>query len=364
MRSQHLTVGGYLRITFSLASPSPNLQLRSLTLALLQQTTLKSRVRRNYSEQPPVERFPFFEADASQLASCIESAHTDDDDAPDGLLALAQNEGVPAPEMGQSNFVARLPNDSEARASSLPGGDVAIHMSHALELIIKYTDGEEGEEQTYRASWGLILPSCACRWQSMRLPSYTPVDPTPVPAVSRDFWAGRNEHESWTQCVCGESLETLLSLEDQAKREREPEPASEIWRQMLDMRLQQRLLRGRNSRSQSRTQSRTASPAISRRNSSEDISTPPEPRGRSGPGLGTPLDDEDELEFELQAREMLDTLDGDHWQNEYNRLHEQRVRRAKARNEYRSESVSPSPPSWRFFQTPRSGLSRNRNRNL
>ncbi|EPQ30858.1 uncharacterized protein PFL1_01755 [Pseudozyma flocculosa PF-1] len=350
VRTQHLTVGGYLRITFSLASASPTVRLHSLKLALLQQTTLKSRVRRNYAEQPPLERFPFFEAGDEELGACITAPTADG--SPDGQDATLR----------EGNWIARLPSDSEARASSLPGGDVAIHMAHALELVIQYSDPtvHDGEVQTYRASWGLILPSCACRWQSMRLPSYTTHDSNPVPKTSRDFWTGRNEHESHSQCVCGETLETLLQFEEEAKKAKEPEAESEIWRQMLDMRLQQRLAmaaRGRNG-GRSVSNSPAVSRDISRRNSHEDVrpssssssqpGTPSggaagtaggEQRGRTGSRLVDQvrlglLDDEDELEFELQARELLEGLEGQQWQREWDRLQEQRQRRAKARNEY------------------------------
>lgn len=417
LRTQHLTVGGYLRITFSLDSPSPTLQLHSLKLALLQQTTLKSRVRRNYREIPPSERFVFFEAGPEELSKCLQG--NDGQENLDGLLAIAQEQhqiqrqgraddaaGVSAPNttasagltLGQCNWVARIPNDAEARASTLPGSDCAIQMAHALELSIQYSDPSFGDSdvRTYRASWGLILPSCACRWQTMRLPSYTPEDANPVPKVSRDFWAGRNEHESFTQCVCGEDLEHLLEMEQQAASESEVQASSALWRDMLSHRLQQRLLRnGVGGRSAS------CSPALSRmasrRGSMEDVTasgsnvasesttsdqcergrqvrgaTLPFPVSRANSGTGTAEDGvrfglieaEDELEFEMQAREVLHEmqLDERDYQREWDRLNEMRQRRNKARNEY--ISVSPSAresgerrcrsqsahPALRFFQ--------------
>ncbi|KAN0065384.1 hypothetical protein ACQY0O_001220 [Thecaphora frezii] len=376
VRTQHLTVGGYLRITFSLASASPTVRLHSLQLALQQQTTLKSRVRRNYCEQPPLERFVFFEADEEQLRPCISVPHVDGDEGGDGATGELP--------LGEGNWITRLPSDSEARASSLPGGDVAIHMAHALELTIRFSDPtlHDGEMQTYRTAWGLILPSCACRWQSMRLPSYTPHDSNPVPTTSRDFWTGRNEHESHSQCVCGETLETLLQFEEEAKQAREPEAESEIWRQMLDMRLEQRLAqaaRGRNARSASN--SPAVSRDISRRNSQDDAgsssssqpgtpwgwSTPEGQRGRSDSRmmervrLGL-IDDEDEIEFEVQARELLQGLEGELWQREWDRLNEQRQRRAKARNEYihlasaAASGAADEREGWRTYAT-RSGTS-------
>lgn len=401
VRTQHLTVGGYLRITFSLASPSPTLQLHSLKLALLQQTTLKSRVRRNYVEYPPSERFVFFEAGPEELKKCLQGSY--DDGGLDGLLALAkeqqqQQHRQPSncepssssgssssthpiaysalPQLGQCNWVARIPNDAEARASTLPGSDCAIGMAHALELTIQYSDPSlpsGSDVRTYRASWGLILPSCACRWQTMRLPSYTEEDANPVPKVSRDFWAGRNEHESFTQCVCGEDLEHLLEMEQQAASESEIQASSEIWREMLSHRLQQRLLRNGGVSGRSSSSSPALSRIVSRRGSTEDLSASTSSlagasssaaaataaggageRGRQGRTTptrswsnSTPTDEtarfglieaEDEIEFEMQAREVLADLNlnqGD-YQREWDRLNEMRQRRNKARNEYTS----------------------------
>lgn len=418
LRTQHLTVGGYLRITFSLDSPSPTLQLHSLKLTLLQQTTLKSRVRRNYRELPPSERFVFFEAGPAELKQCLQSS--DNEVSLDGLLALAkdqqhqqqpqssQSDNTADPSSsgstfnttsspGQCNWVARITNDAEARASTLPGSDCAIQMAHALEFSIQYSDPALGDSdvRTYRASWGLILPSCACRWQTMRLPSYTAEDANPVPKISRDFWAGRNEHESFTQCVCGEDLEHLLEMEQQAASESEVQASSALWRDMLSHRLQQRLLRnGLGGRSAS------CSPAISRmasrRGSMEDVAasanatasssaasdvrergrqgrsaTPPYPPSRSNSGAVADdgvqfglIEADDEIEFEMQAREVLHDLHLDErdYQREWDRLVEMRQRRNKARNEY--TSVPPGPrddgerkhrsqsahPALRFFQ--------------
>ncbi|SPO22216.1 uncharacterized protein UTRI_02224_B [Ustilago trichophora] len=417
VRTQHLTVGGYLRITFSLDSPSPTLQLHSLKMSLLQQTTLKSRIRRNYMEYPPSERFVFFEAGPEELKGCLQ--HSADDGGLDGLLALAkeqqqqqqqQADGASsgssshptvytALQLGQCNWVARIPNDAEARASTLPGSDCAIQMAHALELTIQYSDPSLGNSdvRTYRASWGLILPSCACRWQTMRLPSYTPEDANPVPKISRDFWAGRNEQESFTQCVCGEDIEHLLEMERQAASESEIQASSEIWREMLSHRLQQRLLRnGFGARSSSSSSSPALSRMVSRRGSMEDVSSPP---GYSGPssstssagtrdrgrqGRATPpnppsrtnssttddgvrfglIEAEDEIEFEMQAREVLRDLNlNEHdYEREWDRLNEMRQRRNKARNEYTSVPQTPreinerrhrsqsAHPALRFFQ--------------
>ncbi|TKY87422.1 hypothetical protein EX895_004100 [Sporisorium graminicola] len=401
VRTQHLTVGGYLRITFSLDSPSPTLKLHSLKMTLLQQTTLKSRVRRNYTEHPPSERFTFFEAGPEELKKCLPGSSGEAD--LDGLLALAQQQ--PPPEAapsgssssnpasksplppGQCNWVARIPNDSEARASTLPGSDCAIQMAHGLELAIQYSDPSLGDSdvRTYRTTWGMILPSCACRWQSMRLPSYTPEDANPVPKVSRDFWAGRNEHESFTQCVCGEDLEHLLEMEGQAASESEVQASSAIWHDMLSHRLEQRLLRsGLGSRSAS------CSPALSRmasrRGSMEDLTnsasaggsgastsstsqergrrtgrsaTPPQASSRA-PSTATEegvrfglMEAEDEIEFEMQARDVLHdlNLDAQDYQREWDRLNEMRQRRNKARNEYTSVPPSPSQGGERRFRS-------------
>ncbi|SNX82828.1 uncharacterized protein MEPE_01534 [Melanopsichium pennsylvanicum] len=405
VRTQHLTVGGYLRITFSLDSPSPTLQLHSLKLSLLQQTTLKSRVRRNYVESPPSERFDFFEVGPEELQKCLPGST--DDGGLDGLLALAKEQqqqqsdeaarsshptAYSALQLGQCNWIARIPNDSEARASTIPGSDCAIQMAHALELTIRYSDPSlcNAEVRTYRASWGLILPSCACRWQNMRLPSYTPEDANPVPKVSRDFWAGRNEHESFTQCVCGEDLEHLLEMERQAASESEIQASSELWREMLSHRLQQRMLRnGFGQRSPSSSCSPARSRLVSRRGSMEDVSCPPSststssasrdrgrPRGRATPphpisrsntddgvrfGL---IEAEDEIEFEMQAREVLRdlNLDEQDYQREWEKLSEMRQLRNKARNEYTYVPSSPREigerrhrslsvnPALKFFQ--------------
>ncbi len=371
-------------------------------------------MRRNYVEYTPSERFRFFEAGAEELSKCLQGT-ADNDAGLDGLVALAKEQQKQQQQQqdpvsagpsssratnysslppGQCNWVARMPNDSEARASTLPGSDCAIQMAHALELSIQYSDPALGDSdiRTYRVNWGLILPSCACRWQTMRLPSYTPEDANPVPTISRDFWAGRNEHESFTQCVCGETLEHLLEMEQQAASESEVQASSAIWRDMLSHRLQQRLLRnGTGARSAS------SSPALSRmasrRGSQEDLTLPstattsstrergrqgrdPPTRSNSGTGDGVRyglMEAEDEIEFEMQARDVLRDLDlgEQEYQREWDRLNEMRQRRNKARNEY--AAVTPTAieerrwrsqsahPALRLFQKRSASSSNSRN---
>ncbi|PWN49869.1 hypothetical protein IE53DRAFT_387880 [Violaceomyces palustris] len=416
VRSQHLTVGGYLRTTFSLASPSPTLKLHALRLSLLQQTTLKSRLRPGYAESPPLEKFTFFQVGEEELKRCILTEEE--------LLLNNSVDSTRDSEPGEGNWVARLPNDSAARGSSLPGSNSAIKIAHALELAIDYIDpcspAGDGVIQTYTTSWNLILPSCACRWHSMRLPSYTPQDSSPVPAMQRDEWGGKNEHESHSQCVCGERLEALLEMEEEARKAREPQASSEIWRQMLESRREARRERSRNA-SRSHSASPSVSRGVSRRNSFEggdhaeaagsdgdrlandgsgivqrrgrsrareritsrlvegetfqpehDLTgraggdsptdhTPPTPSEQDQRGGGTSpgtrsredawIDDRisadnlTDFDFDLEARDLLEGLDGDTRQREWDRILEERNRRLKERNEYvnlRSSSLGPT----------------------
>lgn len=59
-------------------------------------------------------------------------------------------------------------------------------------------------------------------WRSLRLPTYSEMDPMPVPDKARDFWDQNkwgNIHSSQDVCACGQPLEKLLSWEDEGDDE-------------------------------------------------------------------------------------------------------------------------------------------------
>jgi len=71
----------------------------------------------------------------------------------------------------------------------------------------------------------IILFQCSCRWRSLKLPSYSKYDPSPVPdGVAEDGpvdmggigYRGRlRSHLDQTDCACGIPMEELLGFEDE-----------------------------------------------------------------------------------------------------------------------------------------------------
>lgn len=131
-------------------------------------------------------------------------------------------------EMSSSGLeaVARLPQDSEMRPSTVEGSDAAIEFSHELEFEIDFIDGQlvqdeqverdgvsavsvEGQRlKRFKLRWPVSISSCLCAWDSMTLPAYAFHDPLPEATRSSGPESGE------LPCTCTEqNLETLLRAE-------------------------------------------------------------------------------------------------------------------------------------------------------
>jgi len=137
VRTQHLTVGGYLRIGLSLPSPSPNCKLIRLEIAILQNTTLHSRKRVNHVEKCPTEKIQFLSVEGQELSQrCRGNV--------------------------QGNWILRIPACDRVRPSTLQGSkDASIRLTHQLEIRIVFdAEGNNSDKpMIYTAQWPLILPS-------------------------------------------------------------------------------------------------------------------------------------------------------------------------------------------------------------
>lgn len=142
-RSQHLTVGGYLRLAVSLPSLSPTVKLNRIVFSLIETTTLHSRKRQGYTERCAPDRVEFFSVEGDKLKEFLRDS--------DGVAKAF--EGA---------WIARLPGDDQIRPSTLGGSRSAIRLSHLLEAKIIFAP-EQGAQPAkslvYSASWPLILPS-------------------------------------------------------------------------------------------------------------------------------------------------------------------------------------------------------------
>lgn len=203
IRSHHLTVGSYLRLGLYLPLiPFHTLILR-LELATIQSTFLHSRKRPGavFRDCTP-ERIPFLTVEG------------------DEFRAKMQNHQV--------DWIARIPSCDRIRPSTLSGSkDAAIRLSHKIEIRIYFSTNQTTLDKplVYSAQWPVILPSCAARWRSLKLPSYSKYDPSPVPDGTPlegemdpngvAFRGRLRSHRDQTDCSCGIPLEKILKFEDE-----------------------------------------------------------------------------------------------------------------------------------------------------
>lgn len=204
-RSRQLSVGGYLRVALSLPRLNAGCQLHKLVLTLIQNTTLVSRKDPGHSEQCQPQRKIFLEIGREELQKAVKASEEE-----------VGREAVNA------HWIARLPHDQQVRSSTLYGNQAAIRHDHALELSLTYKGSETDTLKTYTSSWPILLPNCSLTLHRIKLPSYSQYDPSPVPEQDRDDWEPdkyANIHLSQAQCACGQTLEKLLSWEDEGDDE-------------------------------------------------------------------------------------------------------------------------------------------------
>ncbi|CAD6935014.1 unnamed protein product [Tilletia controversa] len=184
LNSAHLTIGGYLRVMFEVPAPAPNVEIVKFQMSLLQRFTIRSR-RKTLQDRSPEQRLVFLD--------------------------------VPGDELDKGQWVARLPNDHTARPTSRLMDQPGITVEHAFEARIQYRlkadDQKAGPLITYRMEFPVSLPACCFQFASLALPAYSKIDPCPVPEIPRETWEGACQNTSHSHCVCGESMEYLLSIE-------------------------------------------------------------------------------------------------------------------------------------------------------
>lgn len=217
-RTQHLTVGGYLRLGLSLPAPALGCKIEKVLITLVQSTKLTSRSNSGHFTVCKPERIPFLSVEGEELQKCLRSS-------------VDQQSGRAL----SGNWVARIPHDRYARPSTLEGSkDAALRITHQLEVRIVFVPPETVANKpvfpvAYSAAWPLTLASCACRWRSLKLPMYSEQDPLPVEdaaAVVADFQdkrarGGRRGHADACDqsiCSCGIKLDELLRYECEQDR--------------------------------------------------------------------------------------------------------------------------------------------------
>jgi len=210
LRTQHLTVGGFVRAALVLSAPRPSLKLQSFSVKVIQQVRIRSRQDPKYSESCLPTQVEFLTATAEDLSS--------------GSGSNSHNEPI------ERAWVVRLPDCQQIRPSTIAGSDSAILVSHNIEVHLSFLDKPFPSEKVnpceldeqgrrlyhYRVSWYITLPSCTLRWRSLRLPAYSLLDSDPVPTTPRVF-SECEKGESTKYCTCGETLESLLSYECEAE---------------------------------------------------------------------------------------------------------------------------------------------------
>lgn len=247
VRTRHLSVGGYLRIAFALPHAAPHLDLHALQATMIQRTTLHSRQETARMEQCTPERIPFFKVTGEEFDSALSRTHVGDHATIEG------------------QWITRLPHDALARPTSLSGSEAAIRHEHSLELKVVFR--RDGELLAYTTRWPVVIPACGMLWRSVKLPSYSESDPSPVPEWKRDDWEPEkypNHHLSQTVCACGQSLEKLLTWEQEGDAEQNT-VTTEMLRESIRAASIGAERASRGSRSRSRNRSAATSRSVSRR---------------------------------------------------------------------------------------------------
>ncbi|CAD6893704.1 unnamed protein product [Tilletia laevis] len=170
-QTQHLTVGGLLRTAAQIPAAAPDCELESVEFTLIQHTKLRSRKRPDRTAECGRKRVPLLKVDEKEC------------------------------EAMQWTF--RLPNDMEMRPSTSCAGS-SIQISHTMEARFYYSLDEEddaGSEDSITSSSPSSLTG--------------PVRRKKLPVKSRDVWTGKNVHLSHDQCVCGQSMEEVLGVEEE-----------------------------------------------------------------------------------------------------------------------------------------------------
>ncbi|UZJ52045.1 hypothetical protein CBS101457_001365 [Exobasidium rhododendri] len=207
MRTQHLTVGGYLRVGLSLPSLNAQCKVLRFEIFIRQTTTLHSRKRPGVVQECPPERRNLLTVEGEELMEMLQATN-------------------------QGNWIVRIPFCDQLRPSTLQGStDAAIRLNHQLEVCTTFdptgTGSGKAKPLVHRAAWSFILPSCTCRWRSLNLPNYSQLDPTPVPdgkksceerftEIDTPVIKGRlQSHLDQSDCSCGTSMTELLGYEDE-----------------------------------------------------------------------------------------------------------------------------------------------------
>lgn len=265
-QTRQLSVGGYLRAALSLPSTTPGIELLDFKLTVIQHTILTSRKKPSHHERGKPERMTFLEVGQEELQS-----------------KLKRNAVETGGDSLDATWVARLPKDNMCRCSTVAGSQAAIRHNHEIEMVLNYKDAMSSAAETYRVTWPLPLPACSMLWKHLKLPSYSEYDPSPVPEWTRDAWDQEkfaNVHLSQRTCACGQTLEKLLSWEDDGDDE-EMVCTTNMVREAVQLATHNSNLRSRSrqraafSRSATRTPSRNVSRDVSRdisRDASRDTS--------------------------------------------------------------------------------------------
>ncbi|UZJ55979.1 hypothetical protein CBS101457_005299 [Exobasidium rhododendri] len=281
-RSRQLSVGGYLRIALNLPGATPDIHLLKLVLTIIQDTKIVSRKEPEHVEMCVPKRVKFFEVEGEELQGRIKRA-----------------EGGSEVDTLNAEWIARLPKDDKIRSSTLQGNEASIRHHHLLEVALTYKSPQSKDEVlSYTSSWPILLPSCSATWRRIKLPTYSMNDPSPVPEFGRDSWEPdkyKNVHVSQTTCACGQSLEKLLSWEDEGDDE-DNTSTSRMMREAVRSASSSFELE-RQSRSRSRSRQRSGL----RRDASARPSLHSHPTTDEEPDDGMDEVDE-ELEREIQAR--------------------------------------------------------------
>ncbi|KZV94419.1 hypothetical protein EXIGLDRAFT_835018 [Exidia glandulosa HHB12029] len=216
LASQHLTVGGVMHFSLTLASVPNTLRVQAIGAHIMQSYTLQSHATPGRSGVPPAHKRMVFYLD-HRTPLWQEGDSLDAKKRPPTVLTGGQT--VPGAmaqlEAGETlavSHVARLPDDDLLRASTHTGTRAPIRISHRIVLELTFSTSD-GAAKILRAERPLTILSCGCLPEDLTVPPY---DEKEVEGPKKKLKEGATGKEctDYYVCVCCYTLESLLHAHD------------------------------------------------------------------------------------------------------------------------------------------------------
>ncbi|BGP01253.1 Proteophosphoglycan ppg4 [Rhodotorula toruloides ATCC 204091] len=204
-QSQYAMVGGLVLLKMHFLAPNTELVVHAVRVKVLQTSELQSPATGHSCTTKPFVQ-PVFTLDAlhppnnASLAPAPSSAPLSPSLASPSTSSPPLFTLTPGTEY-RLRHLGRLPNDNGVRPTTQEGTDTPIRMRHDMQIEVVWSrGGEEGERKKTILTQRLNIFSCACFFDSLTLPLYSPTDPNPMTDNTRIL----------IPCVCGMPFRRLV----------------------------------------------------------------------------------------------------------------------------------------------------------